>query len=151
VPLAVVAALIPLLVIGPIVLAMRLPPNVRVDVAGNALTVVFGGVDVLWTLRRRLTVPVGQVRGVAAAPLALVPREGMRLPGASVPGVIRAGSYGVGTSRDLWDVRRPELVLWIEFEPGAPYRRLILQVPDADAAAVRLAPILGSFVPASVV
>lgn len=69
------------------------------------------------------------MRGVAVAPLARVPREGLRLPGTALPGVIRAGSYGLRPERDLWDVRNPEQVLCIELARDAPYRRLILQVP----------------------
>ena len=122
-------------------------PNVALNVFGGQLHIVFGGADVVWVLRRRLIVPVAQVCGVAVAALDRVPREGFRLPGTSVPGVIRAGSYGVAPCRDLWDIRHPDEVLWVEFSAGAPYRRAILQVLDPHAEALRLRPELGAFTP----
>ncbi|MCW2525877.1 MAG: hypothetical protein JWM76_737 [Pseudonocardiales bacterium] len=122
-------------------------PNISLDVDGGELHIVFHGGDVFWTMRHQVTVPVDQVRGVAVVPLQRIPKEGIRLPGSSIPGVIRAGSYGVAPDRDLWDVRTPKDVLWIEFDSGAPYRRAILQVPDPAAEALRLRPALGSFVP----
>lgn len=117
---------------------IRQPPNLRVWVDGAHLNVRFERWDVLWTLRRGLTASLDQVETISAVPLASVPHEGARLPGTYIPGVIRAGSYGIGARRDLWDVRCAERVLVVGLRPGAPYRRLVLQVAGVDDEAARL-------------
>ncbi|MGF7234980.1 MAG: hypothetical protein ACQSGP_08480 [Frankia sp.] len=129
--------------------AMLRKPRIDVAVDGQELVIEPRGLDVLWTLRRHVRVPLAQVRGVAVAPLAGVPREGLRLPGAALPGVIRAGSYGMRPRRDFWDVRRAEEILWLDLAPeaGAPYRRLILQVEDPRQTATQLRPLVGPTIP----
>jgi hypothetical protein len=131
----------------PLLRATRRPPVVSVWVADDRLCVRFGGWDALWVMRRGVSIPVAQVQGVAVAPLSRIPREGLKLPGASIPGVIRAGVWVRAGNRDLWDVRTAERVLWIELQPGAPYRRLILQPPDVHATALELRRVLSPFVP----
>ena len=42
-------------------------------------------------------------------------------------------------------VRKTEHVLVIELQPGAAYRRLVLEVPDPHAEAIRLRPALGVY------
>jgi hypothetical protein len=139
-PVFVVCALLVALVLG-----ARLPSGVRLDVEGESLVVRITGKDALYSLRRTLRLPLGVVTGVAAAPRKAVPQTGMRLLGTGIPGVIRAGSYGTGSARDFWLVRRAKQVLVIELEPGAPYRRIVLEVPDASAEAIRLRPLLGAY------
>jgi hypothetical protein len=130
-----------------LVAAMRRPPQMAVQVRNGALCVRFEGWDALWTLRRPVTIPVEQVVGVAVAPLSQVAHHGWRRRGTWIPRVIRAGSFGRGDRRDLWDVRTPAQVLWVELRPGSPYRRIILQVPDPQATAADLRPSVGSFTP----
>jgi hypothetical protein len=132
-------------VVALIVLAARRPGGVRLEVANDEVHVVFTGAAPWLVMQRRLTIPASSVRGVAVVPSRLVPRTGLRLPGASFPGVIRAGSYGTGPQRDLWFVRGAEHLLVIELEPGEPYRRIVLEVPDAHAEALRLRPVLGAY------
>jgi hypothetical protein len=136
-----IAAVVPLL------LATRRPPDVRVWTSDSQLCVRVAGWDAVWVLRRGVSIPVAQVQGVAVAPLSRIPRQGWKLPGASIPGVIRAGVWATAGNRDLWDVRTAEQVLWIELQPGAPYRRIILQLPDAHATALELRTVLDPFIP----
>lgn len=146
-----VAGLVPLVVLLPllaaVLLATRRPADLRLTLSDGALHVDFLGWDAFWLLKRRIVVPVDQVQGVTVARLDHVPREGRKLPGANVPGMIRAGVWVAAPDRDVWDVRRGEHVLWIELVPGADYRRLVLEVPDPHATALELRPVLGSFVP----
>lgn len=146
--IAVAAGVVPLaLALGLVVLAVRSQPQVDVEASDGVLYVRFGALDRILTLRREVRVPVTDVRGVTVARLADVPREGLRLPGTEVPGLVRAGSYGTGATRDLWDVRTAERVLWIELDPAAGYRRVILQVSDPHTLALRLRPVCGTFMP----
>ncbi len=137
-PLLAVVALV-----GAVLLGTRRPPRFELRLADDDLRIDFAGWDVLWVLRRAVTVPVAQVQGVAVAPLSRIPREGRKLAGAGIPGTIRAGLWVARGARDLWDVRTAEQVLWIELRPEAPYRRFILEVDDPHAVELDLRSTLG--------
>jgi hypothetical protein len=106
------------------------------------LHVAFAGLDALWTLRRRVEVPVEAVLSARAMPLAeaLAEKPLVRAPGTYLPGVIVAGTY-----RHLRGRRRPQLwcahsdddVLVIDLG-DAPYERIVLSVADPAAAAREL-------------
>jgi len=124
--------------LGILVLAVWRQPDVRVDVVDDRLVIVFRGLDVLLTMRRRVVVPLQHLEEIAAVPVQEVPRAGLRLPGIALPRLIRAGSFGRHPRRDLWDVRKGEQVLLLELRPGAPLRRIVLQIPEVAATALRL-------------
>lgn len=112
-------------------------------IEGAELLVEIRGLDRVLALKRSLRFPVAGVRGVAVTDRDVVPRTGLRLPGTSRPGVIRAGSYGTGAARDFWLVRRAPQVLVIELEAGQPYRRVVLELDDPQAVALALRATLG--------
>jgi hypothetical protein len=145
VPAAVALSLIVSVLLAGFVLAAARPSGVQLRVDDRDLAVHITGKDALFALCRTIRLPLRLVKGVAAAPRSAVPQTGLRLPGTGIPGVLRAGTYGSGSTRDFWLVRRAQQVLVIELEPGAPYRRIVLEVPDAQAEAVRLRPLLGAF------
>jgi hypothetical protein len=132
------------LVVGLLLLASALAPRVSLLVEGDSLRVHLSTLDKLVCCRGDLVVPLAQVAAVTAARSVDVPRTGLRLPGTSLPGVIRAGSYGRGDERDLWDVRRGDAVLVLQLRGGAPYRRVVLEVPDPAAEERRLQPVVAS-------
>jgi hypothetical protein len=110
--------------------------SVAVDVAGGEVAVRIGGIDRLWSLTSGVRVPLSGVRGAAVVDRrqALASASALRLPGTSWPGVIRAGSYGLGARRELWCVHRADRVLVLELE-GQRYRRVVVEVPDAERVA----------------
>jgi hypothetical protein len=120
-------------------------PKITLTLEGGNLHVAQGLLDALYSLKGRLDLPLSQIQGIAVASREQVPRTGLRLPGTSVPGVIRAGCYGTGPARDFWNVRRGDTVLVIQMRPGASYRRVILQVDDPEAEAARLIPTVGAY------
>ncbi|MDQ1625323.1 MAG: hypothetical protein QOJ49_821 [Actinomycetota bacterium] len=120
-------------------------PKITLTPEGGDLHVAQGPFDVLYTLKRRLDLPLSQIQGIVVASREQIPCTGLRLPGTSVPGVIRAGSYGTGAARDFWNVRRGGRVLVIQLRPGASYRRVVLQVDDPEAEAARLIPTVGAY------
>jgi hypothetical protein len=140
-PLLVVSA--PILPILALFRVMPRPPRLDLAVDGDTVVVAMHGCDVFFCMRARIVVPIAAVDGVCVSRRDLVPHEGLRLPGTSLGKLIRAGSYGVGAARDFWNVRRAESVLVIQLCPGAEYRRIVLEVPDPGAEALRLRPILG--------
>jgi hypothetical protein len=117
----------------------RRPPRIRVEIAGEWLVVEPLGLDKVWCVRRIVRVPRSSVTYVRALRRRDVPLAGPRLPGSYLPGVITAGSYGLGVHRTFWDVRRADRLLVIDIRPGdATYYRLVLEVPDPDATAAAL-------------
>ncbi|MCW2673470.1 MAG: hypothetical protein JWP14_2059 [Frankiales bacterium] len=140
-----VLALIPALLVLGVLLPIRRSPTNRLSVENDVLRIHLGIADKLYCCRSDVVVPVTDVKGVAVSPRRLVPASGLRLPGASFPGVLRAGSYGTGSARDFWNVRRADTLLVIQMRPGAAYRRLVLEVPDPSATAHAMRPALGAF------
>ena len=138
-------AAFPALLVLAVLLNVRRTPSIRVRVVGEVLVVELVGLDAVYCARRRVEVSVDAVEGVGVYERAEVPTEGLRLPGTSVPGVIRAGSYGTGASRDFWDVRTGRRVLVIGLRPGAEYRRIVLEVARPEELLAELQRSLGPF------
>jgi hypothetical protein len=65
----------------------------RVEVSGDQLTVQIEGIDKVWTLKRRLDIPLAHVTDAEADPEAVRGWKGWRGPGAHVPGVLVAGTF----------------------------------------------------------
>jgi hypothetical protein len=122
-------------------------PDLDVSVDGEHLVVRMRGFDMLLTFRRSLRIPVDHVRGIAVQHRDRLPHLGLQFPGIALPGVLYAGSFGLGSERSFWQVRRAETLVRIECHAGAEFRRIVLQVADPNALAVRLRPILGAYVP----
>jgi hypothetical protein len=144
-----VVALVPaVLVVGLMVLLVlgtRAPSRVELEVVAQELVLRIYGRDAFYALSRGMTIPLASVQGIAVAPQGSVPRTGLRLPGTSLPGRLRAGSYGSRPRRDFWLVRTTDTVLVVELQPGEPYRRLVLEVPDPRALCLRLRPKTGAY------
>ena len=118
-----------------------------IEVVRDTLSVRLHGLDMLFGFRRTLKIPVDHVRGVVVQQRDRLPQIGLHFPGIAVPGVLYAGTFGLGDERSFWFVRRANLLLRIECVPGAEFRRLVLQVADPTALARRLRPVLGAYVP----
>lgn len=137
-----------LLVVGLIAIVMvgaRTPSGVELTVEDGCLRMRITGKDAFYALCRGMSLPLASIKGVAVAPRHLVPQTGLRLLGTGIPRVLRAGSYGTGSARDFWLVRQAEEFLVIELELGEPYRRLVLEVPNPHAEALRLRPMVGAY------
>jgi hypothetical protein len=116
--------------IGALIALMALPPRVQVTVSEQALLVEPEGLDVFWTLRRRISIPLPLVETVHVGSRGEAPRPRLRLPGAHFPGLIVAGSFGTRPNRTFWDVRRSDEVLVITCKPGFEYKMVILELRD---------------------
>jgi hypothetical protein len=136
---AVLAALL-----GLLGFAVARPSRATVEVERESVRVRLHGFDALLAVCREVVVPRSSVLGVRAAAKAEVPAKGIRLPGTGVPGLVRAGSFGTGARRELWDVRRAATYLVLDLAPGQRYRRIVLEVDDPVAEAARLQPLLAT-------
>ena len=118
-------------------------PQLRVEPDGDELVVRFAGWDALWTLRREARVRTADLTDVGTIPVAGLHRRPwpLKLRGTMLPGVIEAGSFIDADGRQLWDVRATGNALLLDLGPDAPYRRMVLQVPDPDRTSARLRPL----------
>ena len=97
----------------------------------------------LWAFKRRLRVPLSQIRAVRWDPT--VARgwwKGWHVPGTHLPGVIVAGTLYRRGGRDFWDVQGGSRAVTIELE-NAPYRRLVVDVADPPSTVARINDALG--------
>ncbi len=104
----------------------------RVTIDGENLLIEIEGADKLWALKSRLSVPLGNVRGVSADPGGTEGPTGLRAPGTYVPGVITAGTFHVDGERVFWDVHDPTKAVVVELSDQR-YSRLIIEVDDPRA------------------
>ena len=108
-----------------------------VEIVGDDLVVTMTGLDRLWSLRRRITVPLAHVRGATADPGVHRESAGIRSPGTYVPRVITSGSYRKDGEWAFWNLRASQQAVVVELT-GERFRRLVLGVDDARAVAERV-------------
>jgi len=111
---------------------------VEISVAGSSAIFEVQGLHVLWALRRRLEIPLRNIRDVRADPT--VSRgwwKGIRMPGTHIPGVIIAGTFYRHGRRIFWDVSRPERAIVVELVDDR-FDALIVEVADVADAIARL-------------
>ena len=123
-------------VLAVLLTAVRRPPVIDAHVVGGELDVRFHGIDVLWSLRREVRVPLDHVVSVRVdRPVSLWAGWWHRRIGIVIPATIKAGWFGGRHERELWDVRAGADVIDLELDPPSPVSRLVLQVPDPYALA----------------
>ncbi len=92
------------------------------------------GLDKLWAFKGRLEIPVEHIRGVHAdTSIARGWYKGIKAPGTSIPGVIRAGTFYQNGKRIFWDVHDPEKTVVIDLHDER-YDQLIVEVANPGAA-----------------
>jgi hypothetical protein len=104
----------------------------RVSVEGTDLIVEIEGLNRVWALKSRITVPLGHVRGATLDPGIVRDFRGIRTAGTYVPGVIVAGTFRTEGERTFWDVRDAQKAVVIELDDDA-YARLVVEVDDPGA------------------
>lgn len=103
-----------------------------ININGGELTIDVEGLDKLWTLKSRLTIPLAHVRGATADPSITTEPKGGRGAGTHLPGVIVAGTFHQDGQRVFWDVHDKNKAIVIELKDD-DYQRLIFEVDDPPA------------------
>lgn len=111
---------------------------VLLTIDGSTLRLQMTRLDRIWTLRRRLEVPLESVtRASVEAKEPLADRLAFRIRGSSIPGMLFAGTFTVwkdgrkhDKERQFWLTFRGAEVLMIETSLRSP-SLIVLQVPDA--------------------
>ncbi|WP_329585059.1 hypothetical protein OG298_00925 [Streptomyces sp. NBC_01005] len=104
----------------------------HISIDDGNLIVEIEGLDKLWALKCRLTIPLAHVRGATADPGIVKEPKGLRSPGAHLPGVVTAGTFHVDGERVFWDVRDPAKAVVIQLTDER-YARLVIQASDPRA------------------
>lgn len=101
-----------------------------------ALIIHIQGADKIWSLKSQIQVPWEHVLGAERDP-AVVENWGkidwhtLRAPGASIPGMIKAGSYLNNGQWVFYDVHDPSKTISIRIV-DEHYTRLVVEVVDPD-------------------
>jgi len=92
----------------------------------------------LWALKSQLTIPLEHVKDVHAdSHPAMGWFQGLKLAGAEIPNVFRAGLFWQNGNKVFWDVRRAENTIVLDLRDEF-YAELIVEVEDPDAAVVTI-------------
>jgi hypothetical protein len=105
---------------------------------GDRMLVEPVGLDKLWGFRRRIRVPLAQVRGATYDPGAALTDKGLRSPGLGLPGTKWVGTFYKDGDKCYWNVRAGGETIVVELGEGAPYSRLYLTVDDGRAVVDRI-------------
>jgi hypothetical protein len=105
----------------------------HVSIAGDDLIVEIEGLNKVWALKSRITIPLSHVRGATVDPGIVREPKGVRAPGTYVPGVIVAGTFHADGERVFWDVRDPQRAIVIQLD-DEEYARLVVEVDDPRSA-----------------
>ena len=88
--------------------------------------------------KSRIVVPLANLRGVRADPNVNIGwRQGWRIPGTHIPGLIVAGTFYQRGRRIFRDVVHPEGAIIIDLVKHR-YDQLVVEVPDPTSAVERL-------------
>jgi len=104
-----------------------------ISVQGQDLVVEMEGLDKLWALKSRLTIPLAHVRGATADPGIVGEPKGLRAPGTHLPGVITAGTFHQDGEKVFWAVRDGQKAVVVELADER-YTRLVVEVDDPREA-----------------
>ncbi|MFI2411754.1 hypothetical protein [Streptomyces sp. NPDC018947] len=104
----------------------------HISIDDGNLIVEIEGLDKLWALKSRLTIPLAHVRGATADPGVVKEPKGLRSPGTHLPGVVTAGTFHIDGERVFWDVHDPAKAVVIQLADER-YARLVIEVADPRA------------------
>lgn len=103
-----------------------------ISVQGQDLVVEMTGLDKVWSLKSKLTIPLAHVRGATVDPGILGEPKGIRAPGTHLPGVITAGTFHQDGEKVFWAVRDALKAVVVELA-DEHYTRLVVEVDDPRA------------------
>jgi hypothetical protein len=118
---------------------------VEIQILGDRLALEVQGWHKLWALKSRLEIPLAHIKTVYADPKpAMGWFQGLKLAGADLPHIFRAGMFYQEGNLVFWDVRHPEKTLVLELE-DEKFAKLIVEVDDPEAAIQTIQEALGQY------
>ncbi len=112
--------------------------TVSFELTDTELSVHMTGVSGVLALKTRIHIPLEHVTDarVVATKQAKAEGRGFKV-GGHIPGLVKAGSFGIGEAKQFWYVLRAEQVLVVDLADDQ-YKRLVLEVDDPAAAAEQI-------------
>jgi hypothetical protein len=107
--------------------------SAHIDIGATHLTVTLHGLDVLWAVRRRISVPLDHVTEarVDSHVASHGPWLGAGRTDALLDYAVAAGPMLVHGRHEFWDVHHPERAVSIDLV-DEPFERLVLEVADPE-------------------
>jgi hypothetical protein len=105
---------------------------VTVDIEGQDLKVTISGWDVVWALKRSLTIPLAHVVGAEVESVAGKP--GWKIAGTGIPRGLSAGWFRKQGKNEFWVARQTAEAVSIRLR-DEKYARLVLQVEHPQSVA----------------
>jgi len=88
---------------------------VDLQISNGILELRMRGLDKLWAFKDSIQIPLASIETARTdAERARAGPEGVRNPGTSIAGVIRAGTFTAGVNRTFWDVHNPDHAISIK-------------------------------------
>jgi hypothetical protein len=108
---------------------------VEIKIEGDRAAFEIEGWDKLWSLRSRLEIPLDHIKGahVDSQP-AMGWLQGLKVAGAGLPNVFRAGTFYQDGGFVFWDVHHPENTIVVELDHER-FQKLVIEVADPVTAA----------------
>ena len=107
---------------------------VRISVEAGVVNFDVEGLDILWSFKSRLSIPLTHIISVKIDPEAARGWwHGLKIIGTNVPGVLTAGTFYEKGGVVFYDVHNPENTIVMELEHER-YKRLIVEVEQPHAA-----------------
>jgi hypothetical protein len=123
--------------------------NAHIDIDETAITVRPRGLDVVWTTRRRIRVPLEHVLGARIDPDVVRhgPWLGAGYTDALLDYTVAAGPMVVHGHREFWDVHFPERSVVVDLA-DEQFERLVIDVDDPEATVAEINAAVGARVAA---
>ena len=103
---------------------------IEIRIEGDKAAFEVQGWDQLWSLRSRLEIPLAHINGAHADPdPAMGWFQGIKLGGAGLPNIFRAGTFYQDGGLVFWDVHHPEKTIVVELNHER-YHKLVIEVED---------------------
>jgi hypothetical protein len=117
---------------------------VDITVEGDRVVFQVAGLDRLWAFRSRMEIPLEHITHIEHDADA-VGRwwHGFKLIGTDVPGLFAAGTFYYHGELVFWDVHDITKTIIVSLDHDC-YKKLIVEVADADATVARLRAAIGS-------
>ncbi len=118
---------------------------VEIEVTHDTLVLEVLGSHKFWALKSRLSIPLEHIKGVHADPEpAMGWFQGLKVTGADIPNIFRAGLFYQKGEKVFWDVRHPKNTIVIEMEDET-FSKLIVEVRDPEVAVAEIRSALASY------
>ena len=105
---------------------------VKPEIINNTLHLEVEGIDKVWALKSRLSIPLEHITAVRVdKDIVKGWWHGLKFPGSNIPGVLTAGTFYQDGKRVFWDIHYPAVAVVISLDHEA-YSELVIEVENPD-------------------